>query len=132
MEIRTDRFEKTVDLKAVITVMVVDNRQGIEFHLILTHPLDGRHHPFKSGFTSFRYSVAVVEMFRTINGDTDQELMLSKKPSPPVINQYTIGLYAVLHRFTMAVALLVLNDGFEKIKATEGWLTTLPGKADLR
>ena len=115
----------------MLTVMVIDDRQRVKFHMVLLQPLDGRHHFFKSGFTTFGNPVAIMEMLRTIDGDTHQKTVFSEKPGPLVINQQTISLNTVLDRFAAAVTLLVLNNGLEKIKATGGWLTTLPGKTDL-
>ena len=132
MEVRANGLEKAIDLKAMITVMIIDDRQGIEINLILFQPLNGGHDLFKGWSSPFGNPVTIMQMLRAVNGDSHQEAILSKKPRPLVINQQAIGLNAVINRFAITVTLLVLHDGLEKIQTTDGWLPPLPDKTDLR
>ena len=54
--------------------------------------LDGAHHLIESGSTSFRQAEGVVNIGRTVERDTKQEIVCNKQLAPRLINQGAIGL----------------------------------------
>lgn len=88
--------------------------------------LDGAHHLIESGSTSFRQAEGVVNIGRTVERDTKQEIVCNKQLAPRLINQGAIGLQRVFDAFTVGIFLLQQHCFSVKIDPQQQRLTAVP------
>ena len=67
------------------------------------------------GRTVRTMAVQIMNLFCSVNGDTDQEMMFSKKSSPFFIDLIAIGLNRKLDRDIVTVILIDQPDSFSEI-----------------
>src|SRR5437763_16900794 len=83
-------LEKTVDLKWVARVLLMDNGKRIELHRVLLQQTDTAHHFLKSRLATFIYAITVVELLWSIDRETDQEAIFGQNITPAIIEECSI------------------------------------------
>ncbi len=131
---RTDLTrEKAVDVQRPPGVLAVDDRQGVEGDAVFLQPLGGGEDAVERGLAPLGHAVGVVQVFRAVDAEADEEMVLAEEAAPGVVQQDAVGLQAVEDPLAVgAVLLLQVQDLAEEVDAQEGRLAALPLEFDLR
>ena len=105
-KIAADAFEEAVELERLAHVEVIHHRHGIPVHAVAREEFDTAHHLSPCSASRARESVAIVHLFRAVDGDTHQKLVFCQETTPIVGEQGAVGLQSVLNLLVRRVLLL--------------------------
>lgn len=125
-------FIEMVDLQGIVGIIVVDDTHGIPLHAMLLQETDAAHNLLERGLFSSRTTVFVVKLLRSVDADTDKEVVLAKELAPLVGEQGAIGLQAVVDEATVGVLTLELEGTLIETDGTHQRLAAMPGEENLR
>src|SRR4029077_3180173 len=126
-----DLFQVAIDLHRMFNVDVVHNAQEIDVHLGPPEHLESLHDLFVRRFLSLGHAVVIVELPRSVEAQTDIEILLRKELAPFLIDSRAIGLNTVDDLLAFRkVLFLKLYCLAEKIDAKQCRLAAMPGEAD--
>ena len=128
----TDLLQKPVDLKWIVSVMTLDDRQRVESNVVFLQIGKALYHPIEGRLTTLVHPVPVVQRARAVDGKPDQKVVLRKEGTPRIIKVYPVGLESILDFPAVCVFFLECNDLSEVFHPQQRRLTPLPGKADDR
>src|SRR5438874_7660119 len=123
-------LEKTVDLKWIARVLLMDNGKRVELHRVLLQETDTAHDLMKTRLATFTYAITVVELLWSIHRETDQEAIFGQKLTPSIIEECSIRLQSILDPFSPSVLILEFYDAAEVVDAQERGFAALPGKGN--
>lgn len=123
--------EVGVDLASVIAVDAIDDDQGVEVDLVAFEGLHPLEHRVEGSPALGIEPVAVVECSWSVDGQTDEELMLPEERGPGVVEQDAVGLQGVDDLSSGGRKLLLqLDDVFEEFETEQRRFAPLPGERD--
>lgn len=105
-KIAADAFEEAVELERLAHVEVVHHRHGVPVHAVAREEFYSAHHLPPCSASRARESVAIVHLFRTVDGDAHQKLVLCQETTPIVGEQGAVSLQCVLNLLARRVLLL--------------------------
>ncbi len=124
-------FEEEVEqLIRVVDVFIVQQGKGVEFDVVFFAVFDGFHYLVEGAAAGVVFAVVIVEFFRAVNADADEEFIFVEKSAPLVVEQDSVGLEGVGDLLpAVAVFFLQVDYLFVKVEAHQCGLTPLPGEA---
>ena len=124
--------EITIHLSRMITVRRVDGAQDVDIYVVFLQVFQALQHPRRRGPAPFVHAVDIVHVWRTVDAEPDQKVMLLEEGAPFVVQLCAIGLHRMLQGCTGGLVLLSqLNRPPEEVQPHQGRLTALPGDGDL-
>ena len=131
-------FHKEVEyLVGVVGVYIIEKDKQIEFDFEFAAVFDGAHNTVPCTRTGKIETVMVVIFLRTVNTDSDKEVVLMEKGTPFFVEQDRVGLECVANYLAVFAILLLQSDYFfVEVEAHQSGFTPLPresgfGKAKL-
>jgi hypothetical protein len=124
------RFEKTVDFKGMVHIMVVDHTQDIMGNLIGFQEGQALHHPGMGPLSRPGEAALIMEVLRAVQAQPHGKPRRFKKFAPGYIQQGSVGLDAVLDEDMSRLMFFLEPHGpVKKIQACQGGFPAMPGKA---
>ncbi|MBF0556740.1 MAG: hypothetical protein HQK96_19670 [Nitrospirae bacterium] len=102
----TDGFQEFVDLNRVQRVAPMHDRDCIEANAVFHEQLKPAHRIPKGWISSLVNAIGIMQMFGTINGNPNKEIVFLQERAPRVIKQHAVGLQGVFDEPPRPVLLL--------------------------
>ena len=127
--LRAYAFEELVDLDRVLDGFGVDAGEGVELDLVFAEDVEAAD-DLLVGVAAFLVdAVGVVQVFRAVDGEPDEEIVFREEFAPLVVEQGAVGLECGADLLAVGVFLLEFNDFAEVAHAEQGGLAALEGEA---
>ena len=123
-----DVFEKTVEFERSVDVVVVDHSERIPVDVVAVEQTYGIDNFVEGGASLSIASVSVVLVFRSVDRDSDEEVVALEKFAPFVVEKSAVGLQAVCYCVAFAVDLLEMNSPLVERQRAHHSLASVPGK----
>ena len=102
-----DGFVEIIDLQRMVGIEIVYHSHSIPLHAISVQQFNALHHLGIRWLTASVFTICVVELLRTINRYAHQPMVVGEEGAPLIIQQRSVGLYAVLDLIAPAGILLL-------------------------
>lgn len=112
-----DALEEFINFKGVLNRDAVDASKGVELDLVFAKDVESAHDVFVGIASFFVDAVGVVEVFGSVNGEADEEVVFGKEGAPLVVEEGAVGLESVGNGFALSVLFLKGDDLAEVIDA---------------
>jgi len=91
-------MRKSKILVGMVGGETVDQRERVEVDLVLPAAIDGPHHAVPGAVAAQVEAIVIVQFFRPVDADADEELVLMQKPAPvSIVQEQRVGLERVAH-----------------------------------
>ena len=127
-KVAADAFEEAVELERLAHVEVVHHRHRVPVHAVAREEFDAAHHLSPCSASRAREAVAIVHLFRAVDGDAHQEAVLCQETAPIVGEQGAIRLQSVLNLLARRVLLLQCQRLFVENARTHQRFPTVPSE----
>src|SRR5487761_150586 len=91
---------------------------------------DAPHHAIERGLSAFVDAISVVQFSGTVDGNSNEKVLLPEESAPLVVQQDAIGLKGIFNSFSIRIFGLQRDDVAKIIDSQQRRLTALPGKMD--
>src|ERR1700733_6567110 len=125
--------KEAVDSTSMILVGGVDRAQDVEVDSVPAQLPPAGHDAIEGAALAPVHPVSVVNLPRSIDAQSHEEIVLLEKGAPVVVQQDAVGLEGVLYNLLRAAVLLDQLDGMlEELELHQRRLSSLPSHGDLR
>ena len=124
--------EIAIDVKAVVFVSSVDCAQDVSVDIGVTQVFPPTNHHRVSSMPATVETVGIMEVFRAIDGDADEKIVLFEEMRPLLGNQGAVGLDGMTNLLGGATILFAqLNEAFKEREAAQSRFAALPEHGDI-
>jgi len=98
---------------------------------VLLEKAQAAHHARVRWLAAFVHAIGVVNIFRPVDGESDEKLVARQKLAPCIVEQRAVGLECIVDSLAVCILFLQRDDVIEEWNPQQRWLAALPGKADV-
>ncbi|OPX95576.1 MAG: hypothetical protein A4E60_03575 [Syntrophorhabdus sp. PtaB.Bin047] len=131
-ELDTFTLEEPVDTEGMVRRLPGNASHHVVVDPVLPQKLQSPHYPVEGAVPLMVTTIAVMDLFRTVETDPHHEVVLLQEVAPLVGEERSIGLKCVGDGLCPDERSLKLDDAFKEIDAQEGRLPALPDELDDR
>ena len=130
LHVLADGAHELVYALALSGTAVVDGAQRVVLYAAHGHHLEPSHHAVEGGVPASVVAVGVVDLFGSVDGESDEEVVLAEEVAPVGVDEQSVGLQRVLDLLVAPVSLLQCYGLLVEVDACQEGLSSVPAEGD--
>ena len=124
-------FEKVIEVQRIVSVKVIDNGHCIPFYIVFFQQIDTLHHFHEGRFAHFVFTVFVMKLLWSVDGNSYQPVVVVKEPAPFIGEHCSVRLNTVVDGTSASIFLLQFHSLFIERKRAHQCFSPVPGEKHL-
>ena len=121
-------LEKLIDFRTTTLTEPVHGAQRIEFHTAVAHHLHTAHHAVPRRTSALVDTERIVHILRSVERDSDKELVLTEKRAPFLVDSRTVGLERIFNPLSFRIFFLKLDGLAVVVHSQQRRFATVPAE----